>query len=85
MVTNVVVNYYILPIDVNAVKRQNVVVTTFCNATTFWIATLLNDPKGPGDLCRRFDLGVLTPKGQGVIRGCHDLLYDPKGNGDSLT
>ena len=33
------VNYYILPIDVNAVARQNVVITTFCNVTTFWVAT----------------------------------------------
>ena len=24
----------------------------------------------------------LNPKGQGVIRGRHDLLYDPKGDGD---
>ena len=41
MVTRFVVNYYILPIDVNAVARQNVVITTFCNVTTFWVATLL--------------------------------------------
>ena len=39
MVTHFVVNYYILPIDVNAVARQNVVITTFCNVTTFWVAT----------------------------------------------
>ena len=39
MVTRFVVNYYILPIDVNAVARQNVVITTFCNVTTFWVAT----------------------------------------------
>ena len=24
----------------------------------------------------------ITPKGQGVIRGRHDLLYNPKGHGD---
>ena len=24
----------------------------------------------------------MTPKGQGVIRGRDDLLYDPKGHGD---
>ena len=24
----------------------------------------------------------MTPKGQGVIRGGPDLLYDPKGHGD---
>ena len=24
----------------------------------------------------------MTPKGQGVIRGRHDLLYDPKGHVD---
>ena len=24
----------------------------------------------------------MTPKGQGVIRGRRDLLYDPKGHGD---
>ena len=41
MVTRFVVNYYILPIDVNAVARQNVVITTFCNVTTFWVATSL--------------------------------------------
>ena len=39
MVTRFVVNFYILPIDVNAVARQNVVITTFCNVTTFWVAT----------------------------------------------
>ena len=39
MVTRFVVNYYILPIDVNSVTRQNVVITTFCNVTTFWVAT----------------------------------------------
>ena len=39
MVTRFVVNYYILPIDINAVARQNVVITTFCNVTTFWVAT----------------------------------------------
>ena len=39
MVTRFVVNYYILPIDVNASARQNVVITTFCNVTTFWVAT----------------------------------------------
>ena len=39
MVTRFVVNYYILPIDVNAVAGQNVVITTFCNVTTFWVAT----------------------------------------------
>ena len=39
MVTRFVVNYYILPIDVNAVALQNVVITTFCNVTTFWVAT----------------------------------------------
>ena len=27
--------------DVNAVARQNVVITTFCNVTTFWVATSL--------------------------------------------
>ena len=42
MVTRFVVNYYILPIDVNAVARQNVVITTFCNVTTFWVATKHN-------------------------------------------
>ena len=52
MVTRFVVNYYILPIDVNAVAGQNVVITTFCNVTTFWVAT---------DLCGRFDL-VYDPK-----------------------
>ena len=41
MVTRFVVNYFILPIDVNAVARQNVVITTFCNVTTFWVATRL--------------------------------------------
>ena len=25
---------------------------------------------------------LMTPKGQGVIRGRRDLLYDPKGHGD---
>ena len=40
MVTRFVVNYYILPIDVNAIARQNVVITSFCNVTTFWVATL---------------------------------------------
>ena len=40
MVTRFVVNYYILPIDGNAVARQNVVITTFCNVTTFWVATM---------------------------------------------
>ena len=25
---------------------------------------------------------LMTAKGQGVIRGCRDLLYDPKGHGD---
>ena len=25
---------------------------------------------------------LMTPKGQGVIRGRRDLLYDPKGDGD---
>ena len=39
MVTRFVVNYFILPIDVNAVARQNVVIITFCNFTTFWVAT----------------------------------------------
>ena len=39
MVTRFVVNYYILPIDANASTRQNVVITTFCNVTTFWVAT----------------------------------------------
>ena len=39
MVTRFVVNYYILPIDVNADARQNVVITTFCNVTTFWVVT----------------------------------------------
>ena len=39
MVTRFVVNYYILPIDANASARQNVVITTFCNVTTFWVAT----------------------------------------------
>ena len=24
----------------------------------------------------------MTPKGHGVIRGNHDLLFDPKGHGD---
>ena len=24
----------------------------------------------------------MTPKGQGIIRGRRDLLYDPKGHGD---
>ena len=38
MVTRFEVNYYILPIDVNAVARQNVVITTFRNVTTFWVA-----------------------------------------------
>ena len=33
MVARLVVNYYILPIDVNAVARQNVVIITF------WVAT----------------------------------------------
>ena len=33
-------NYYILPIDVNALASQNVVITTFCNVTTFWVATV---------------------------------------------
>ena len=37
--TRFVVNYYILPIDANASTRQNVVITTFCNVTTFWVAT----------------------------------------------
>ena len=41
MVTRFVVNYYILPIDANASARQNVVITTFCNVTTFWVATKL--------------------------------------------
>ena len=40
MVTRFVVNYYILSIDVIAVARQNVVITTFCNVTTFWVATM---------------------------------------------
>ena len=40
MLTRFVVNYYILHIDVNAVARQNVVITTFCNVTSFWVATL---------------------------------------------
>ena len=44
MVTRFVVNYYILPIDVNAVARQNVVITTFCNVTTFWVATKVTYP-----------------------------------------
>ena len=39
MVTRFVVNYYILPIDANPSARQNVVITTFCNVTTFWVAT----------------------------------------------
>ena len=39
MLTRFVVNYYILPIDSNASARQNVVITTFCNVTTFWVAT----------------------------------------------
>ena len=39
MVTRFVENNYILPIDVNAVARQNVVITTFCNVTIFWVAT----------------------------------------------
>ena len=39
MVTRFVVNYYILPIDANASARQNVVITTFCNVTTFWVVT----------------------------------------------
>ena len=38
-VTRFVVNYYILPIDANANARQNVVIITFCNVTTFWVAT----------------------------------------------
>ena len=42
IVTRFVVNYYILPIDVNALARQNVVITTFCNVTTFWVATPVN-------------------------------------------
>ena len=42
MVTRFVVNYYILPIDANASARQNVVITTFCNVTTFWVATRLS-------------------------------------------
>ena len=25
---------------------------------------------------------LMTPKGQGVIRGRRDLLYEPKGHGD---
>ena len=41
MVTRFVVNYYILTIDVNAVARQNVVITTFCNVTTFWVVTIV--------------------------------------------
>ena len=41
MVTRFVVNYYILLIDANASARQNVVITTFCNVTTFWVATML--------------------------------------------
>ena len=44
MVTRFVVNYYILPIDVNASARQNVVITTFCNVTTFWVANALQSP-----------------------------------------
>ena len=40
LVTPFVVNYYILPKDANAVARQNVVITTFCNVTTFWVATV---------------------------------------------
>ena len=40
MVTRFVINYYILPIDVNAVEMQSVVITTFCNITTFWVATV---------------------------------------------
>ena len=39
MVTRFVVNYCILPIAANASARQNVVITTFCNVTTFWVAT----------------------------------------------
>ena len=38
MVTRFVVNYYILTIDAK-LARQNVVITTFCNVTTFWVAT----------------------------------------------
>ena len=45
MVTQFVVNYYILPIDVNAFARQNVVITTFCNVTTFWVATWVHQLK----------------------------------------
>ena len=40
IITRFVVNYYILPIDANASARQNVVITTFCNVTTFWVATV---------------------------------------------
>ena len=58
MVTRFVVNYYILPIDVNAVARQNVVITTFCNVnvTTFWVAT--------------GGFGVCSKKKQGVLGIC---------------
>ena len=42
---------------------------------------LLDDPKGQGDFCGRFDL-VYDPKGHKVIRGRRDLLYDPKCHGD---
>ena len=56
MVSRFVVNYYILPIDVNAVARQNVVITTFCNVTTFWVATY----RSP--LCKVFKLIIYPQK-----------------------
>ena len=66
MVTRFVVNYYILPIDVNAVARQNVVITTFCNVTTFWVASSVGMPH-PLHMFYG-NLGQLGKKSNSVIR-----------------
>ena len=63
-VTHFVVNYYIVPIAANASARQNVVITTFCNVTTFWVATKV-DPIlicwGEENKCLRTSLEQFMP------------------------
>ena len=43
---------------------------------------LLNNPKGHGDLCVRFDLVYDPERSGGLYRGRRDLLYNHKGHND---
>ena len=61
IVTRFVVNYYILPIDANASARQNVVITTFCNVTTFWVATVVPGRSQCLRFCHEWPLWSYTP------------------------